>query len=164
MLLSHVPHHNPFQLARDGWILFAARFTRMFAYGALSVILVLFLAEIGLSESKIGLLLALTLAGDTVISLALTTRADRWGRRKTLFAGAVLMLLAGAAFVLSANFPVLVIAATIGVISPSGTEVGPFLINPGPPQAPLFLAFTVRVESSGGSPGYSPSILLQADL
>ncbi len=127
MLISLIPHSQPLQLTHDIRILFAARFSRMFAYGALSVILALFLAEIGFSEGKIGLLLTLTLAGDTTISLALTTRADRWGRRKTLFAGAVLMLLAGTAFALSTSFVVLLAAATIGVISPSGTEVGPFL-------------------------------------
>ncbi len=127
MTWSQFPHRNPLPLTRDGWILFAARFTRMFAYGALSVILVLFLTEIGFSEEKTGLLLTLTLAGDTVISLALTTRADRWGRRRTLLTGATLMLLAGAAFALSGNFPVLLVAATIGVISPTGNEVGPFL-------------------------------------
>ncbi len=109
MFLAHLPHQSPLRLASDGWLLFAARFARMFAYGALSVILVMHLAEIGLGEGKLGLLLALTLAGDTVISLALTTRADRWGRRRTLLAGATLMLLAGAAFVLSHSFPVLLI-------------------------------------------------------
>ncbi len=127
MLLSKFPQRNPLPLTRDGWILFAARFTRMFAYGALSVILVLFLTEIGFSEQETGLLLTLTLAGDTVISLVLTTRADRWGRRRTLLTGSMLMLLAGAAFALSGNFSVLLVAATIGVISPTGTEVGPFL-------------------------------------
>lgn len=127
MLLSQSPHRNPLPLTRDGWILFAARFTRMFAYGALSVILVLFLTDIGFSEEKTGLLLTLTLAGDTVISLVLTTRADRWGRRRTLLTGAALMLLAGAAFALSGDFTILLVAATIGVISPTGTEVGPFI-------------------------------------
>src|SRR5207244_10113326 len=37
------------------------------------------------------------------------------------------MVAAGMAFVLSSNWIVLLIAATIGVISPSGKEVGPFL-------------------------------------
>jgi MFS family permease len=114
-------------LTRDGWILFAARFVRMFAYGALSVILVLYLTDIGFEEGQVGLLLSLTLVGDTVLSLFLTTRADRWGRRKTLLAGAALMSLAGVAFGLSRNFFILLAAATIGVISPSGLEVGPFL-------------------------------------
>ena len=114
-------------LTREVYTLFAARMLRMFAYGFLSIILVLYLAEIGLSEIRIGLLLTLTLLGDTVISLFMTTTADRIGRRKMLFAGACLMLFAGTLFVLTRNFYLLIIAAIIGVISPSGYEVGPFL-------------------------------------
>jgi hypothetical protein len=45
------------QLSRDAWLLFATRFIRLFAYGALSVILVFYLVGLGLSESQIGLLL-----------------------------------------------------------------------------------------------------------
>jgi MFS family permease len=114
-------------LSRDGWVLFAARASRMFAYGMLSVVLVLYLAQIGLAEWEIGLLLTLTLAGDTAISLWLTTSADRFGRRRTLIVGSALMVLAGLAFIATGNFALLAIAATIGVISPSGNEIGPFL-------------------------------------
>lgn len=115
------------KLTRDGWLLFATRCSRMFAYGLLSVVLVLYLVEVGLKEWEIGLLLSLTLAGDTVISLWLTTTADRLGRRRTLIVGAFLMMLAGIAFISTGSFLLLVIAATIGVISPSGNEIGPFL-------------------------------------
>jgi len=107
--------------------LFAARITRLFAYGFLSVVLALYLAEAGLNEAQIGLLLSLTLLGDTLISLWIATSADRLGRRRMLAAGAGLMLLGGVAFALTHNFTLLLIAATIGVISPSGNEVGPFL-------------------------------------
>src|SRR3954468_9581369 len=99
----------------------------MAAYGALAVILALYLSRLGFSEKKIGLILTLTLIGDTIISLALTVIADRIGRRRVLIAGSILMALAGLIFVLSTNWIVLLIAATIGVISPSGKEVGPFL-------------------------------------
>jgi MFS family permease len=99
----------------------------MFAYGLLSVVLVIYLIEIGLKEWEVGLLLTLTLVGDTAISLFLTTTADRLGRRRTLILGAVLMVLAGVAFLCTNSFLLLVIAATIGVISPSGNEIGPFL-------------------------------------
>jgi hypothetical protein len=58
-------------------ILFATRITRLFAYGFLSVILVLYLVQVGLHEFEIGLLLTLTLAGDAIISLWITTSADR---------------------------------------------------------------------------------------
>jgi MFS family permease len=114
-------------LTEDGWLLFLSRSLRLFAYGSLSVILVFYLVSLGLSETQTGLLLSTTLAGDVVISLFLTTRADRIGRRRMLFVGAILMAGAGVAFACTHNFFFLVVAGTIGVISPSGNEVGPFL-------------------------------------
>lgn len=112
---------------RESPLLFAARFVRLFAYGALSVVLVFYLIAIGLSEYETGLLLSLTLLGDTVVSLVITTRADRVGHRRMLLLGALLMAAAGVVFSLSTSFWVLLVAATVGVISPSGQEVGPFL-------------------------------------
>ena len=114
-------------LTRDGYLLFLTRFMRLFAYGSLSVVLVFYLIGLGLNPSQTGLLLTLTLVGDTVISLYLTTRADRIGRRRMLIVGAVLMAAAGVAFACTHNLVLLIIAGTIGVISPSGNEVGPFL-------------------------------------
>ncbi len=108
-------------------VLFVSRLLRMFAYGLIGVVLVLHLANVGLDASRIGLLLTLTLLGDVGLSLWLTTHADRWGRRRTLVIGAGLMLLGGAGMAATDNFVLLVLAATIGVISPSGNEVGPFL-------------------------------------
>jgi MFS family permease len=114
-------------LTRDGRLLFLTRSARLFAYGSLSVVLVLYLTTLGLSESQTGLLLTLTLVGDTFVSLWLTTRADRMGRRRVLKIGAVLMAAAGLTFASTGNLLLLIIAGTIGVISPSGNEVGPFL-------------------------------------
>ena len=108
-------------------ILFSTRIIRLFCYGFLSVILALYLAEAGFTETQIGLLFTLTLIGDAVISLWLTTSADRFGRKRTLLIGAVLMLSAGIGFALTKNFALLALAAIIGVISPSGNEIGPFL-------------------------------------
>jgi MFS family permease len=112
---------------RDIGLLFTTRVLRMFGYGFLAVVLVLYLDSIGLSGGEVGLLLALTLLGDAAVSLWLTTHADRVGRRRVLLAGAILMLAAGLVFVATPVFAVLVVAATIGVLSPSGNEVGPFL-------------------------------------
>jgi MFS family permease len=114
-------------LTTDGRLLFTTRIARLFAYGFLSVVLVLYLAQVGLNEPQIGLLLTLTLIGDTIISLWITTNADRIGRRRMLIAGAALMIFAGILFALTRNFVILLITATLGVISPSGYEVGPFL-------------------------------------
>src|SRR3954465_12841526 len=112
---------------RDVVLLFITRFARMFGYGLVSIILVLYLTQIGFDERTSGLLMSLTLGGDMLISLWMTTRADRIGRRKMLVAGAILMTLAGLVFVSPTFFPLLMIAAIVGVISPSGNEVGPFL-------------------------------------
>jgi MFS family permease len=114
-------------LNSDGRILFGTRSLRLLAYGFLSVVLVIYLAQIGLSETRIGLLLTLTLIGDTVISLGITTKADRLGRRRMLILGSILMIFSGILFAITRDFIFLLIAATVGVISPSGNEVGPFL-------------------------------------
>jgi MFS family permease len=115
------------KLPLDARLLFAARIVRLFAYGFVAVVLVLYLSAIGLDDHRIGLLLSLTLAGDVVVSLFLTTRADALGRKRTLLVGALLMIGAAVVFAITRDFTLLVLAATIGVISPSGNEVGPFL-------------------------------------
>lgn len=115
------------QSNRNVIVLFLTRIIRLFAYGLVSIVLVLYLSKTGLSDWQIGLLLSCTLLGDAVISLLITTSADRIGRRRMLMLGAVLMTLAGIVFVLTSNFIFLIIAAIIGVISPSGNEIGPFL-------------------------------------
>jgi MFS family permease len=115
---------------RDVILLFATRSVRLFAYGALSVVLALYLHDAGLTGAQIGLLFTLTLLGDAGISLWITTTADHAysrGRKKMLLLGAGLMILAGVVFSLTGNIVLLMIAAIIGVISPSGNEIGPFL-------------------------------------
>jgi len=114
-------------LDRNGRLLFTTRVLRMFGYGFLAVVLVLYLAALRLDAFTIGLTLTLTLVGDTLISLWLTTSADRIGRRRVLVAGSLLMVGAGVLFAFTSWVPVLILAATIGVISPTGNEVGPFL-------------------------------------
>ncbi len=111
----------------DAGLLFATRITRLFAYGFLSVVLALYLVQLGFGERQVGLLFTLTLVGDAAITLAITTTADRLGRRRMLMLGGALMALAGVAFVLTRNPTLLALAAIIGVISPSGNEIGPFL-------------------------------------
>ncbi|MBI2332157.1 MAG: MFS transporter [Chloroflexi bacterium] len=108
-------------------LLFTTRIIRMFCYGFLSVVLVLYLSEAGLTEQQAGLLFTFTLAGDAGISLWLTTHADGFGRKRTLIIGALLMLGAGIVFLLTNNLIILILAAVVGVISPSGNEIGPFL-------------------------------------
>ena len=111
----------------DVIILFTTRICRLFAYGFLSVILVFYLAELGFKENIIGFLLTLALVGDVIISLWITTHADRIGRKKMLILGALLIIFAGSILAFAQNFLLIAVAAIVGVISPSGNEIGPFL-------------------------------------
>ncbi|PNW79800.1 hypothetical protein CHLRE_08g367150v5 [Chlamydomonas reinhardtii] len=113
----------------DAAVLFLTRTVRMLAYGSTGVVLALFLSAVGLSDREIGSLLTLTLLGDSAISLWVTRHADGLGRRACLAASCLLMVLAGAVYgtVQHPSFALLLVAATVGVLSPSGNEVGPFM-------------------------------------
>ncbi|KAK3898472.1 major facilitator superfamily domain-containing protein [Staphylotrichum tortipilum] len=111
---------------RDALLIILARSCRMFAYGASSLVLALFFAELGFPDSRIGLFMTLTLAGDVALTLGLTLVADRVGRRNTLLVGAGLMIVSGVCFAVCERFWVLLGAAVVGVISATGGDFGPF--------------------------------------
>lgn len=115
-------YHSPY----DTKLLILQRFVRLFAYGASTLILVSYLGALGISDTRIGLFMTLTLIGDVVISLILTLITDSIGRRWMLCLGAVLMAASGVVFGLFDNYWVLLAAAIFGIISPSGNEIGPF--------------------------------------
>ena len=111
-------------VATDIILLFAARIIRLFAYGFISVVLALYLSATGLSASGVGAILSATLAGDILVSLWVTMVADRVGRRNMLLFGATLMILAGLVFLLTTDPVWITLAAIIGIVSPSGGEIG----------------------------------------
>ncbi|KXT12919.1 hypothetical protein AC579_4127 [Pseudocercospora musae] len=115
-----------FNSSKDVQILLTTRFIRMFAYGSSTLILALYFASLGHSDTKIGLFMTLTLVGDVLISLALTLVADTLGRCRILLLGAALMIFSGIIFATFSNYWFLLFAAIVGVISPSGNEIGPF--------------------------------------
>jgi para-aminobenzoate synthetase len=111
---------------KDVYIIILSRYIRLFAYGSVALILALLFQEQGFSDEQIGLFMSLTLLGDVVVSLLLTLIADTLGRRRTLLLGALSMAISGAVFATTSNYVALLLAAIIGVISPSGNEIGPF--------------------------------------
>ena len=114
--------------SRDTKFLCLQRFTRLFAYGASTLILAQYLLTLGISDAKIGLFMTLTLLGDVAISFLLVLVADRLGRRRILILGALLMSMSGVVFAVSSNYWVLVAASIFGVISPrQGGQVRCFL-------------------------------------
>lgn len=111
----------------DGLLLFATCGVRTFAFGFLSVALGLYLAALGLKPDAVGAVFTAALAGGAAMTVLFSAIADRIGRRKSLCAAALLMALGGVAYALSDRPIVLVAAALVGTISPSGKDVGPFL-------------------------------------
>ena len=111
---------------RDAWLVILARTSRMFAFGAASLVIALFFAALKFSDEQIGLFMTLTLAGDVLLSLFLSLIADRVGRRRILLAGSILMAVSGVVFAMSENFWLLLFAAVVGVVSTTGGDFGPF--------------------------------------
>ena len=108
-------------------LLFITRIMRMIAYGMLAVIFFnnLFLKDI--TEVQAGWIQTGIVAGDIMISLFLTTRADKIGRVNTLMLGALLKLITGIVYAESSNIIILTISGIFGVISVTGGEIGPFM-------------------------------------
>ena len=117
-LASELGLYSILSSPRDTKVLCLQRFVRLFAYGASTLILALYLSSVGISDARIGAFMSLTLLGDVVISFALTLFADGLGRRRILVLGAAMMTASGVVFAFSGNYWVLVVASIVGVISP----------------------------------------------
>ncbi len=114
-------------ISRDAKLLLLSKSVRMHSFGYLAVLLDIYLQELGFSLVNIGLMFTWTLLGDVLVSILMTSHADRWGRRSTLIASSALAIVTSIIFSTSSNFYILLITAVIGVISPSGSEIGPFM-------------------------------------
>lgn len=114
-------------LSNDGRLIIAARVVRTFAYGFLSISLAIYLKLIGFNDILIGLVLAATLVNSVIFTVLASFYADRIGRRKMLIIYAILMSIAGAVFLVTDNYVILIVAALIGTINVTGSEIGAFL-------------------------------------
>ncbi|MGI0087376.1 MAG: MFS transporter [Nitrosotalea sp.] len=114
-------------VSRDGKLILGARVVRAFSYGFLSVILAIYLNLLGFNEILIGVVLTATLVNSIIFNLISSVYADKIGRRKFLILYAVLMVISAAVFFLTNNYLALIIAALVGTINVTGSEVGAFL-------------------------------------
>jgi MFS family permease len=112
---------------RDGQRIILMRGLRQGAYGLLAVVLAIALTRDGFSPAAIGALVTVSLAGDFLGTLIIGHRADRWGRRRTLVALALLMALTGLLFGFVRWYPLLLLAAFCGTLGTSASETAPFL-------------------------------------
>jgi predicted MFS family arabinose efflux permease len=113
-------------LVRDARLIIATRALRTFGYGCTSVLLADMLIRRGFSAPQVGGLLAVAAVGCVTASVLIGLFADRFGRRRSLLLTSALMAAAGVTFAVSGSFPVLLLAAFIGTISPSTNDNTPF--------------------------------------
>jgi MFS family permease len=116
-------------LARAGsdvYIIIIIRMVRLVGFGATSLILALYLKEIGFNEDIIGLFMTITFVGDLIGSFLLSILSNTFGRKNCLIFSFALTALTGLAFALLDNHYVLTAIAFFGILTPSGGEVGPF--------------------------------------
>lgn len=107
-------------------ILWFSVFVRMVGYGLSNQVLTLYLKALQITESRIGFFMTATLVGDIILSYFLTWFADVIGRKRVMLVGSALMFVSGLVFSHYSQYHVLLAAAVLGVISPSGDETGPF--------------------------------------
>jgi MFS family permease len=115
------------QKRRDFVLLFVTRILRMFSYGMLSLIFFDNLFYKGLTPNEASWIQSGIVFGDVIISLVLTTQADKIGRVNTLMIGAFLKLLTGLFYAEADNVIILTVSGILGVISVTGGEIGPFM-------------------------------------
>ncbi|MGH2377598.1 MAG: MFS transporter [Candidatus Limnocylindria bacterium] len=113
-------------LSIDGKKLLVTRILRTFAYGYLAVVLGVFLDQVGLSPTEIGIVFTAAIAGSAVMTVFWSLIADRYGRRRTVATMGALMALGGVVFALTDNFWLLLLGAFTGTISATSSEVGIF--------------------------------------
>jgi MFS family permease len=99
---------------------------RLVGFGATSLILALYLKEIGFNEDVIGLFMTITFVGDLIGSFLLSILSNKFGRKNSLIFSFAMTALTGLAFALLDNHYVLTAIAFFGILTPSGGEVGPF--------------------------------------
>lgn len=114
-------------LDRDGILLLSAKFLRAFAYGVLTVSLVVYLADTGFAPFQIGLVLSLAVAGGGLSTVLVILFSDRFGRRRSLLILSLLMALSGTILALPPSLFLVGFGVLIGSISLTGGETGPFL-------------------------------------
>ncbi|HEV2316592.1 MAG TPA: MFS transporter, partial [Thermoplasmata archaeon] len=108
-------------------LLLANRAVRAFGYGLTSVVLGLYLLDLGADPTAVLLALGLSLASGAALNALVGYYGDRFGRRRAMVLFGLLMAAAGAVLAVVPSFTFALSALALGAISPSGSEVGPFL-------------------------------------
>jgi MFS family permease len=112
---------------KDALRILAARGVRAFADGFVSVLLPIYLLELGFGVIAIGTIITATLIGSALLTLWAGLFANRHQRRHVLLAACLLMAATGAGFAVTRDFWPLLIIAFVGTVNPSSGDVSLFL-------------------------------------
>jgi MFS family permease len=107
--------------------LLLAKGLRAFADGYVSLLLPVYLLELGYSPLEVGLLATVTLLGSGVLALGVGLQAYRFHYRTLLLAAAALMAATGVGFAFVTQFWPLLLIALVGTLNPSSGDVSVFL-------------------------------------
>jgi MFS family permease len=108
-------------------LLLAARGLRAIGDGLVSLLLPVYLLEVGHGPFETGVIATATLGGSALLTLLVGLYAHRASGRTLLIGAAVLMMLTGIAFAALEDFWPLVVVAFVGTINPSSGDVSVFL-------------------------------------
>lgn len=117
----------PAGVGDDARVLLQTRGIRAFGDGVVSVVLAGYLATIGLSETRIGIVVAATLLGSALLTLGVGLRGHRLSRRRLLLLVALLMVATGLGFAAATSFWIVLVVAFFGTLNPSSGDVSVFL-------------------------------------
>ncbi len=109
-------------IERNGRLVIAAKAARAFGFGLNAVALGLYLRELGLPSSQVGVIFAGALAGTMLLTLLIAGFGDRIGRRRLLVAGSLLMVLALLIPVAGAAPAVIALVGLSGMVAVTSNE------------------------------------------
>ena len=113
--------------ASPATLILTARGIRSFGDGLISLVLPVYLLELGYGALATGMIATATLLGSAILTLLAGVSAGRAPVRTLLSGAAVLMTLTGVGFAAIGDFWPLVLIAFVGTLNPSSGDVSVFL-------------------------------------
>jgi MFS family permease len=107
--------------------LLVAKGLRAFGDGYVSLLLPLYLLQLGFSPLQVGVIATTTLVGSGVLTLLVGLHAWRYHYRSLLLAASALMAATGLGFALISDFWPLLLVALVGTLNPSSGDVSVFM-------------------------------------
>lgn len=104
-----------------------AKGLRGFGDGFVSLLLPVYLLDLGFTPLQVGVMATTTLLGSGMLTMLVGLHAWRYSHRTLLLAATVLMGLTGFAFSALSDFWPLMLVALVGTLNPSGGDVSVFL-------------------------------------